>query len=845
MNRGVEECFKKYRMPANIRTFYLDSEALLARSEIDTLTALLNEYREKAPDLIIACDDEATYSLISTRHPHTYRIPIVFCGVDYVNYELLPGHTNITGYTTAPDFVQCYRLAEQLFGPIAQIAVLIEDGYLGRIYKKDVYNQYLHVPEITTVEEYTLDSVFTRRYPPHPCGVAAADSVTLQIKRVDKMSGLQLKWNLFPHPHTVNIIPKWNSLYTRFPGMGTIPFLAVNNEGLGDGRIGGYMTPSYDQTYEAAETGIRILRGTHPAHFPVRQSKKVPVFDWNELQHWKIDRQRLPANSLIPNLPFAERYKKALLVVAVVAPVLIVCCLFLLVRLYKKEQSNKKRVQRHLQKERRELSITMESISEGVLSVDRNGDIVSINRAALHWLELHEPAENYLGKNIRTLFDIVSHADPNYFDTLVAQVRSRAESKSFGEDTYLVTAQQRSFPVSGSIGPVCMSGQSTGLVIAFRDVTEDYTQKKMLALSMIAGDIFVWRYDEAADGFIFDEAFFKATGLPDDSAHCMRYEEFTRRLHPDDLKKWRKLLALIGKRKTNKGNLQLRFRSGTNRYEWWEYRATTLSNSSLEEHYKLFGICLNIQHFKKTQEELIRFRDEAVESDRMKGVFMANMSHEIRTPLNAIVGFSNLLTENDAYTAGERKVFIGIINENCRLLLNLINEILDISRIESGIAFRRECCNLNDLFEEVATAHRPLAGKEVAVVTRIPAEKVIVETDRLRLKQLLDNLAGNAVKFTRRGSVTLGFSTDRRKQTLILFVSDTGAGISAQEQQRVFERFYKSDDFMQGGGLGLSICKEIVKRFDGSIRVESAPGKGTRFIVELPLLPVAGNENGK
>lgn len=835
LNKGVKDAFKAHHMNVHINTFYLNGEALLSKAEIDTLTFLLNQYRVKAPDLIITCDDAASYSLIQTKHPHTYSVPIVFCGVDYVNEDILPGHDNITGFTTAPDFVQCYQLAKQLFGKVSTIHLLIEDSYLGREYKDDVYRQLESIPEITKAEEILHnDSIHVDLS--HNHSTFDGEPVTLSIKRVDKMKGVQLKWNLYYRPNTVSLIPKWNPLYSQFPKMGTVPYLAVNNEGFGDGRIGGYMTPSYLQTYQATERGIKILKGASPSDFPlITHSEKVPVFDWNELKYWKIDMKRLPPRSVIPNMPFTERYKESLISGGIIGSLLIVLCIFWLIRLSRKEKRYKTAIQNNLIKEQQELSITMESINEGVLSIDKHCCIFALNQAALKWLKLSEPAEAYVGKNIWDLFNIVTRENSHYLSELLEQLTSSPEGISFNEDAVLLMPDHKTFPVSGGINNIYQGDAIVGHVITFRDITDEYTQKETLALSMLGGDIFAWHYDETSRMIMFDETLFSTFHIPDDGTHSISRSHFIEMIHPEDFYRWRRTFLLIEQGKITKATIQLRVNINGEGFEWWEYRMSSMFKSSLEAHYKLFGVCLNIQHFKKTQEELTRFRDEAIESDRMKGVFMANMSHEIRTPLNAIVGFSTLLTESSSFNSEERKVFIETINENCRLLLNLINEILDISRIESGIQFRKEKCNLNELIEGVARIHQPNVGKEVSIVTRVPDKPVWMETDSLRLSQLLGNLVNNAVKFTHKGHILIAYTFMPEKYAVSFVVEDTGIGISKEEQKRIFERFYKSDDFVQGGGLGLSICKEIARRMNGTIRVESEINKGTRFIIDIPL----------
>lgn len=835
LNRGIHDNFKKHGLNADLHTFYLDCERLLASQEIDTLTALMNRHDREKPDLIITCDDAATYSLLETRHPLTYSIPIVFCGVDYINDDSLLDHTNVTGFTTRPDFVQCYRLARKLLGEITEIFLIIEDSYLGKIYKQDAYRQLSVLPEIRLVTETTENTVITDEFPA-PEGFTG-DSVALSIKRVDKMSGMQMKWNLFSKPRQFAIIPKWNPFYTQLAGMGNIPFFAVNNEGMGDGRIGGYLVTAYKQTYEATERGIQIIQGTPLSELPVAPSKRGAVFDWKELKRWNINQALLPPGSHIIHMPFTERYKNSILVGSIAGCCTILFLIFFLMRLYTNELRNKKKAQKNLKKEQKELSITMESISEGVISIDPEEKILTLNQAAVKWLRLEgNEVEKYIGKSIWTLFNITSGDNPDYLRQLIETVRNTRITRIFNEDTYLITTRHDSFPISGGISIIHNNDRLFGKVITFRNITSEYTQREFLALSMLAGDVFAWRYDETTQRIVFDEAFFKSLELPDNNSHSFSREEYLRMIHPEDLKNWQKTLLSIENGKIAKATVQMRLNITGNAYTWWEYRITTLLKSSLEKQYKLFGICLNIQQFKETEKELVRFRDEALESDRKKGIFMANMSHEIRTPLNAIVGFSTLLTDNVNFKPEERKIFIETINENCVLLLNLINEILDISRIESGIQFRKECCDLNLLIQEIKVASEPFLNQQVFLVIQIPQKPVYLETDPLRLKQLLANLVNNAIKFTENGSITVGYELIQNNEIISFFVEDTGIGISKKEQARIFERFYKSNDFVQGGGLGLSICYEIVKRLQGSIYVESEEKKGTRFTIHIPYL---------
>ena len=248
----------------------------------------------------------------------------------------------------------------------------------------------------------------------------------------------------------------------------------------------------------------------------------------------------------------------------------------------------------------------------------------------------------------------------------------------------------------------------------------------------------------------------------------------------------------------------------------------------------IISIEWDITQLELMKRELQASKEKAETSDKQKSAFLANMSHEIRTPLNAIVGFSDLLKDLQAFSSEEVQQFVETININCTLLLALINDILDLSRIESGtMDFQFSSYNLTFIMQEVYDSQRLSMPQGVELCTDFPegADKYIT-TDAVRLKQVLNNLINNAKKFTVQGSITLGYRVDESGYTTV-FVEDTGAGISDEDQKHIFERFYKADSFTQGAGLGLSICQTIVERIHGTITVTSKPGRGTRFEVRM------------
>ena len=247
----------------------------------------------------------------------------------------------------------------------------------------------------------------------------------------------------------------------------------------------------------------------------------------------------------------------------------------------------------------------------------------------------------------------------------------------------------------------------------------------------------------------------------------------------------------------------------------------------------LLSIEWNITEMEQMRRELVVAKKKAETSDQLKSAFLANMSHEIRTPLNAIVGFSRLIAESEEYA--ERRMYYQIVEANNERLLSLINEILDLSKIEANmVEFIMGPVRLQTLFEEVYQAHLLRCPEEVALVNDAdPDHDVVIHTDKNRLFQVISNLIGNAFKFTTHGAVTFGYRIEDKRVSF--YVKDTGTGIPKEKLASVFDRFVKANNFVQGTGLGLSISKTIIEKLQGEISVTSEVDKGTTFSFYLPL----------
>ena len=309
--------------------------------------------------------------------------------------------------------------------------------------------------------------------------------------------------------------------------------------------------------------------------------------------------------------------------------------------------------------------------------------------------------------------------------------------------------------------------------------------------------------------------------------------------HPDDRRMMLRFFDQVLIREASHLRRDVRILREDGTYTWT--RVNVMVRDFRPEDGIIDMVCVNydITELKETERKLIAARDKAEELDRLKSAFLANMSHEIRTPLNAIVGFSSLLTETEDMK--DRKQYMAIVQENTELLLQLISDILDLSKMESGaFEFVKSDTDVNLLCSEIIRSLRMKVPAGVELVFEECLPGCHVWADKNRLNQVISNFINNALKFTFSGSITLGYY----RQTdgyLRFYVRDTGMGIPRNKIKTVFDRFVKLNSFVHGTGLGLSICKSLVEQMGGTIGVESEEGEGSCFWFTYPYQEMAGS----
>lgn len=365
-----------------------------------------------------------------------------------------------------------------------------------------------------------------------------------------------------------------------------------------------------------------------------------------------------------------------------------------------------------------------------------------------------------------------------------------------------------------------------------------------LSMALDIANIIPWKWDLKTHTIHYDVNRTGVSGNENteisDEQLLISDELYFAKIHKDDLPKVKEAYTSLITKHTRKVKIEYRIINevdGVKHTDWIEAQVAVESYDENGQPLTLIGSSLTITDRKSMEIDLISAKNRAEESNRLKSAFLANMSHEIRTPLNAIVGFSGILASTEEEE--EKREYVSIIENNNTLLLQLISDILDLSKIEAGtMEFVYTDFELNGVMTELESSLRLKLSpeKQVTLTLETPLPECYIHAERNRISQIIINLVTNAIKFTETGNICIGYQIRDNKQ-LYFYVTDTGCGISEDKQESVFGRFVKLNNFVQGTGLGLSICQTLVQQMGGEISVCSTPGEGSTFWFTLPYRP--------
>ena len=767
--------------------------------------------------MIVTSSDEAFFTLTHCGDSLPYQIPVVVSGIKYPDKKLFDRMPNVSGFTSKTDFNVLLEEAIRLFPARKEIVCLTDSSFLSS-------------KGVEAVEDAWV--AFKEKHPGY-----SLKKLNVQEKSLNTII-TSICYDYHAYKHIV-IAPKW------------IPFLSLKlkapvfanqNLAMTSGVLCVYDVEPAADTYAAGVQAADILKGRSPDSFGVGDLDGKLLFDYKQLDFFHVDVESVEKRGTILNVPLMDRYRVWFILFYSVT---VGALAFLVAWLYRSNRREARKrihaqtrllVQHRLVEQRDEFDKIFCSIRDGLITYDTDLRIHFVNRALVEMLGLSSDtymARSYEGQIAGSIFHIYMNGE-NILQTLLKQVIRDKKPVIIPEKAFMQENTKGAyFPVSGEVVPIFAKDKLTGMAIVCRNISEEEMQRRFFNMAIEESSIYPWQYNTRLKCFHFPGGLLQRFNCYDNTGYISR-EELDLIIHPGDLPRTRKHFNDIMLGHEPNSRMSFRLQNADGGYEWWEFRSTAYDGLTADIPYMVLGVCQSIQRYKDTEDELIAARDRALQADKLKSAFLANMSHEIRTPLNAIVGFSDLLKDLEAFSSEEVQQFVETININCTLLLALINDILDLSRIESGtMDFQLSSYNLTFIMQQVYDSQRLSMPQGVELRTDFPegTGKDIV-TDSVRLKQVVNNLINNARKFTAKGSITLGYSMEEPGYTTV-FVEDTGAGISDEDQKHIFERFYKADSFTQGAGLGLSICQTIVERLHGTITVTSKLGRGTRFEVRL------------
>lgn len=821
LTQGLRDGLEKGGIKANVVTEYLNADYWTFASECIIMRRMCERARQRNTDLIVTSSDEAFFTLTHCGDSLAYQLPVVVSGIKFPDKELLKKMSNVCGYMVEPNFEAIFQEARRVFPTRTEVVCLSDSSFLSRTGVKQMEMAWHR---------------FKKQYPEYNW-----KRLNVQSQAPNSIiASICYEYNAY---NRIVIVPKWTPFLSFIGKNSKAPVFACQNLALTNGVFCVYDAEPAQGTIAAGKRAAQVLKGASPASFGVVELGGRLLYDYKQLEFFHVDTKVVENQGVILNIPLIERYRGwFVLFYSVVVGALVL----LVIWLYRSNRRESRRrihaqtrllVQHRLVEQRDEFDKIFCSIRDGLITYDTDLRIHFVNRALMMMLGLSpetHTARFYEGQIAGSIFRVYMNGENILHDLLKKVLRDKVPVIIPEQAFMQENSRGTYFPVSGEVVPIFSKDKLTGMAIVCRNISEEEMQKRFFNMAVEESSIYPWQYDTRMNCFHFPDGLLQRFNCYDNTDYISR-EGLDQMVHPEDIERSRKHFdsILLGHEPNSRMNFRLQNADGG--YEWWEFRSTAYDGLTADTPYMVLGVCQSIQRYKDTEEELIAARDQALQADKLKSAFLANMSHEIRTPLNAIVGFSDLLKDLDAFSSEEVKQFVETINTNCTLLLALINDILDLSRIESGtMDFQFSSYNLTFIMQQVYDSQRLSMPQGVELLTDLPegTGKYVI-TDSVRLKQVVNNFINNAKKFTTHGSITFGYKIEEAGFTTV-FVEDTGAGISEEAQKHIFERFYKADSFTQGAGLGLSICLTIVERLRGTISVTSELKKGTRFEVRIP-----------
>lgn len=801
------------------------------------------------PKLIVLIGS-ASFILCEDLNRQWPDIPMVLCGErDFTGPKeiVVKGHSLTPEQRIPVSNLQNYNLT------LMQSTIYLEENL--QLMKQLIpqMNKVLYIGDATYMcqqNNYDLSNIIPKKYPELDYEFLSAENI-----RTDSLFDILKHAN----PHTTGIIfSSWLRKSSaddnivimtnshRIISTVSIPLFSLRAVGIDEegGVIGGYIYNKENYINQLLETINKILNGEQARNIPFYYPEDgAPVFNYKSLTQRNLNPKLCPKSTVYYNIPptFWEKYEYV--IISVIGVAILLLLIFQYHRLKVLERIKK------LQQQELDSSMKYYNLINNMpilymyekLIKNEEGHITDtiyedINK---HFEDKFLNRKEAIGKRGSELFPESMNDFLHFMNIAVQEKRSVTFSYYYKAiDTFFDIVLKAS-DNGKYIHVFCVDSSE----LHHTQMQLRSTNRK-LSMALDVANIVPWKWNLQTHTILCD------VNRPielSDNTHSVNDEQLSvpdtqyfSKIHKDDLGKVKQAyLDLIEGRieKVKEEYRVVNFANGCRSLDWVEAQAAIETYDKEGKPLTLVGSSLIITERKKMETELLSAKNRAEESNKLKSAFLANMSHEIRTPLNAIVGFSGILASTEEEE--EKREYVSIIENNNTLLLQLISDILDLSKIEAGtMDFVYKDFELNKVMAELESSLclKLSPEKDVRLAFEPELPECHIHSERNRLSQLIINLVTNAIKFTEKGSIRFGYKVQRDK-TLYFYVTDTGCGIPEDQQENIFGRFVKLNSFAQGTGLGLSICQTLVQNMGGKIGLISKPNEGSTFWFTLPYVP--------
>ena len=818
VQRGISGVFDASGEDVDLHIHYLDMARLgraagKERAVESFVRHIAASPHDKAVDLVIVSDNDALEAVLRNRDALAPEAPLVFCGVNNFSPGMIEGQARVTGVAEVPSFAATLDLARRLRPGFRKLLVLAEDTETGR---------------------QNVD-IMTSQLTGKMAGIDVELLMETDMGRLEKrLSMLTPEWAVLPmcRPFEGRRLLSVKDAASRLAAASPVPVLAAWDFWMGHGILGGVVVSSTAQGEAAARLGLRILKGEAAELLPVQaDSPNVVILDQNALDRFAIPDGAVPHDATVLNrVPsFYEQYSGLVWGYGLASFFGMALSLLLAWNIIRR-----RRAEIGLERQLLFTESLLGAMPGPVFYKDTAGRYLGCNRAFTELFGIGE--SDVVGKTVLEVFPQRHGGD---FAVKDREIMTRGGVQSY--EYRMTTAMgQRDLVIHKALFSD-ESGRPIGIIGMATDVTGLRQAEERLSLAVAGSNEGIWDWDRTTDSVYFSPRWKEIIGyadheLPDD------LREWKERIHPDDRDSVLAANDQFFRGRDTHFDIEYRLRHRDGSYRWVRGRGTCLRGADGTP-VRMAGSHADITPRKTMERELVAARDEALAANRAKTEFLANMSHEIRTPLNGVLGMLQLLEKLNL--TEEQAQYVDMAASSAKRLTTLLSDLLDLSRIESGrLAIDSRPFSLGTLVGSVQGLFAPLARNkgvrlEVSVCPGVPKT---LSGDEQRLRQILFNLVGNAVKFTPEGGVMMEVSSLGReaqgRERLLFCVSDSGPGIGDDFLPDIFEPFVQAENSYvrqhQGAGLGLAIVRRLVQAMGGNLSIETSP-EGTTFCFGVSL----------